>query len=111
MKKPTKKLVRDKITFEDGPDREMAIDALMGQGNRPITSDRGLTQSQVTYRCAKLKAKFGFEFGLRVMWRNGLNPLYPEMRRRFAVMLQREIDRKVVPQIIHPTPKTVKIDL
>lgn len=105
MKKPA----RHQITFEASSDQEALVLAKLGQGNRYIGLQTGLTPGQITYRLNKAKAAEENDHGYRVDWRNGNSPMLQRILKDYAGVMAREIERKVVPKIIHATPKTIKI--
>ena len=101
--------IRHQITFETGLDQDALVLAKLGMGNRFIRLKTGLSDGQITYRLTKAKQAEENDHGYRVDWRNGNSPLLSRVLRDYAGILVREIERKVVPKIAHPTPKIVKI--
>lgn len=104
-----KKLARHKITFEDSQDESSLLLGQIGIGNREIMRRSGLTNCQITYRLAKAKRLLGRDHGFRVDWRNGNHPLLERIMKDYASIMVREIQTKLVPKIVHPTPKVVKV--
>lgn len=104
-----KKIPRHLVTFEFGADREALLLAKLGMGNRYIRLKTGLSSGKITYRLHKAKQLEENDHGYRVDWRNGNSPLLDRMLQDYAGILEREIDRRVVVKIVHPTPKTVKL--
>ena len=100
---------RRRVTFEDPDDQEALIQAQIGIGNREISRVTGLSGSQITYRLSQAKRRLGREHGFRVDWRNGNHPLFKRMLSDYSAIMRKEIERRIVPQIVHPTPKAVTI--
>lgn len=99
---------RHKVTFENPVDQQIIVWAQLGIGNRAIMQRADRSDSQVTYRLAKAKRVFGLGVGFRVNWRNGNHPLLQTILSDYSGVLVKEIERSIVPKLIHPTPKTVK---
>jgi hypothetical protein len=97
------------ITFEDGADQEALVMAQLGQGNRHIEATTGLTSGQITYRLHKAKTTDGSKYGYRVQWRRGESPYFKQIFMDYAGILAKEIERKITPKLVHPTPKIVKL--
>jgi hypothetical protein len=95
------------ITFEAISDQQALILAKLGQGNRFIELETGLTSGQITYRLNKAKATEGNDHGYRVNWRNGNSPMLQRILKDYSGILAKEIEKKVVRVLVHPEPKTV----
>lgn len=110
-----KKLVRRrgnlKWTFESEPQRYLTHLLRLRLGNKAIMRRTGFTDHQITYAANRYKQSAGLKVSLRQRWANGTDPLIDEMLADRAVVeaMDSEIDRKVIPKIIHPTPRTVKV--
>lgn len=97
------------VTFEAGSDQDALVLAKLGMGNRFIEQSTGLSSGKITYRLTKAKRAEENQYGYRVDWRNGNSPLLGRILRDYQGVLEREIERKIVPRIVHPVPKTIKI--
>lgn len=104
-----KKIPRPQITFEVGSDQDALVMAKLGMGNRFIRLKTGLSDGQITYRLTKAKQAEENDHGYRVDWRNGNSPLLSRILRDYAGVIRREIERKIVPRIVHATPKTIRV--
>jgi hypothetical protein len=98
---------RRKIAFVALDDREVLIRAQIGIGNSEIGRLTGFTKGQIHYRLAIAKREFGMDKGFRVNWRNGNHPLVNRILRDYRAIMESEIDRKLVPKLIHPEPEVV----
>lgn len=96
------------ITFEDKFDMRALLLAQLGQGNRYIKLETGLTDNQINYRLAKAKRVAEKQFGYRVDWRNGNHPLLKRMLMDYSAVMIKDIERTVSSKIEHATPKTTK---
>ena len=97
------------ITFDGGEDQKALILAQLGIGNKEIARRTGLSSGQINYRCHKAKVTEGVPSGYRVGWRNGEHPLLKHIMQDYSGVLKLEIERKIVPKLVHPTPKMVKL--
>lgn len=104
------KLARHQITFEGIRDQQALLRAKIGIGNREIARITGLTDNQINYRLAKAKRMEEKDEGYRVAWRHGNNPLVDRILRDYSKIMIKEIERKIVARIIHPTPKVITIN-
>lgn len=111
MKKLIRRPSRHKWTFEPEIQRFLTHMARMRLGNKAIMNRTGFTNHQITYALHKYKVSAGLKMSLRQRWGMGLDPLIDELLADRAVVeaMDAEIDRKVVPVILHPTPKTIRI--
>lgn len=99
---------KHKITFEAPQDQKPILMGQFGIGNREIMRQSGLSDAQVTYRLSKAKKYLGRDHGFRTDWRNGNHPLLSRIMSDYGQILIKELERKVVPVLEHPTPKIVK---
>lgn len=109
MKQPNKKLARHLWTYETESQQLVLNMARIGMCTREIMRVTGYTECQVTYALHKAKVTAEMEQGFRMRWRWGNDPLAERILRDYSAIMVREIERKIVPRIQHPTPKTVKI--
>ena len=96
------------VTFEANSDKRATALAMLGQSNRTIKEETGLTDCQITYRLHKAKTLQGHEHGYRVQWRNGESPIFQQIKRDTLAVLMADIEHELTPLIIHPTPQTTK---
>lgn len=109
-----KKLVRPtghKWTFESTQQRFLTHLLRMRLSTKAIARRTGYSDGQITYAANKYKLSAGLRVSLRQRWANGTDPLIDEMLgdRAMIAAMDAEIDRKVIPRIMHPTPRTVRI--
>ena len=111
MKKriPYKKLTPHKVTFETPEEQDCLIEAQFGLSNRSLERKFGFKDGQITYKLAKAKKALGRKEGFRVAWRNGHHPLYERVVADYRAIMRAEIEQDLVPLIVHPTPRTVRI--
>lgn len=113
MKKPKdkqpKKLTRHTVTFETDAEQDVIIKASIGIGNKELMRTTGFSDSQITYKLAKVKRFLGRTRGFRVDWREGKHPLLVRILTDISSVMRLNIERDLVPKIVHPTPKTVKV--
>lgn len=103
MKRSPNKILMDLDTFKLATDL-----AQIGIGNRAIERDTGLSNGQITYRCGVYKKGMELKEGLRVGWRNGKHPLLRRVLADVRGVMDREFERRLLPQFVHPTPEIVK---
>lgn len=106
-RKAGSKLARHQVTFEADTEQQALMCAQIGIGNREIARRTGLSDHQITYRLHKAKLGLGREHGFRVDWRNGNSPYQDRVLRELQSVMRQEIERKLVPLYVHPTPKVV----
>lgn len=99
---------RDRITFEGDSDSEALALAMMGQSDRAIIRQTGLTPNQINYRLAKAKRIERNKHGYRVAWRNGESAMVKQVKADLLAITKREIQRTLPQQIAKPTPKTIR---
>ena len=111
MKHKKQTAAPNRWTFESEKQRFLTHLLRMRVGNRTISHRTGFTESQITYAANKYKVNAGLSVSLRQRWANGTGPLIDEMLSDRAIVeaMDAEIDRKVIPKITHPTPKTIRI--
>jgi hypothetical protein len=109
MKKPYKRLDKRIITFDHGDDCKSVVLAKLGMSNKAIKARTSLSDNQISYRLAKAKAVEENAGGYRVEFRNGVSPLAQQLIDDLSGVLEKEIQRTIVPRILHPTPEIVKI--
>lgn len=109
MKRQNKKLARHLWTFESGDQQLMLNMARIGLSTKEIMRVTGYSECQVVYALHKAKVSAEMEQGFRVRWRCGNDPLTERILRDYSAIMVREIERKIVPKIQHPTPQTVRI--
>jgi DNA-binding Lrp family transcriptional regulator len=97
------------ITFESVSDQSAIILARIGQGNREIARQTGLSGNQINYRLRKAKDALEQDSGFRVNWRNGKDPLVGRILKDYSSIMAAEIERKIVPKIAKPEARVVKI--
>lgn len=96
---------KHKITFEIPADQQVVVHAQLGLGNKAIMRSTNRSDGQINYRLNKARKLMGLCVGFRVNWRNGNHPLFAKILEDYSGVLVREIERTLVPKIIHPTPK------
>lgn len=111
LKKLVKKRGNLKWTFENDRQRFLTHMLRIRIGNRAIAKRTGFTVGEITYAARRYKDSAGLNMSLRQRWAAGLDPLVDQMLYDRAIVeaMDAEIDRKVIPVIMHPTPKTVRI--
>lgn len=111
MKRKTLRTTKHKWTFEPNIQRFMTHMLRMRLSNKAIMHRTGFTLHQITYAAHKYKVSAGMKMSLRQRWAAGLDPLIDDLLadRVMIEAMDAEIDRKVIPRIIHPTPQTIRI--
>lgn len=83
--------------------------ARFGRGNKIIQAKTGLTDSQITYRCATYKQVTGMPKGLRRTWSSSDDPVIDQIIEDLGAVFDAEFEHQFLPKIVHPTPQMVKI--
>lgn len=109
MKKQKNKTTNHLITFTDGKDLEALVMAQLGLGNQLINEATGLSRGQITYRLSKAKKAEQKDNGYRVAWRTGKSQVMWQVLRDYRGVIAQEIERNVVPKIVHPELKFAKV--
>lgn len=111
MEKQPKKTGKMFWTFEPDAQRFMVHLARLRLSNKAIMKRTGFSDHQITYSLHKYKLAAGMGVSLRQRWANGTDPLIDDLLQDRAVIeaMDAEIEHKVTPVIMHPTPKTVRI--
>lgn len=98
------------VTFEDELDRLIWLKANIAVGSdKELMRMTGESQGQVTYRLRVLKETLGLRESVRQRWKNGHHPLIRQFMEDYSSIMLAELDRQVVPKLVHPTPKTIRI--
>lgn len=104
-----KLIVKRKWTFDGLKDQEsLFLAASIGIGNREIGRTTGFTRGQISYARRLLKHTMGLEESLYFTWLHGNHPLQKNLLRDYSGVLLAELRRTVVPQLVQPTPITVR---
>lgn len=74
-----------------------------------IAEDLHITKCQVSYRRGLYKQVMGLKHGLSTRWARGEEPLLWQLIHDQAGVQRLEWERKFLPRIIQPTPKTVSL--
>jgi hypothetical protein len=100
------------INFDHGTTDQRALILLqLGQSDKFVGLETGLTPGQISYRQRKAKANSPYvdmPGSWRTMWRNGNNPLLEIILKDYARIMAKEIELTITPKISHVTPQTVK---
>ena len=104
-----KKFARRKVTFEDERDQAVWLRGQLGASTRQLMHYSGETKGQVLYRLRVLKNTLGLTVAVRQRWRDGQHPLFQRILRDYQSVLMADLERKVIPQLVRPTPKTVDL--
>lgn len=109
MKNPKHNMERRTVTFQDNADRLLWLKAQLGASNQELRRLTGESNGQIAYRLRVLKDTLGLDESVRNRWKNGNHPLMDRFVRDHHAIMMVELDRKVVPRLVHPTPKTIRI--
>lgn len=104
-----KRFMRRMVTFENDRDRSLWLRGQMGASNFRLRQLTGETNGQINYRLKVLKEKLGLKESVRRRWANGHHPLMEQIIRDNHEIMMVELDRKVVPKLVHPQQKMVTI--
>jgi len=99
-----------KWTFDDEAQATLKALAEMGRSNAQIRQRTGFTNNEINYALGKSQAVEGKKGGYRHGWANGTSTFAKRVEKDYLAVLVQDTLRHLPVQILHPTPKTVRVD-
>lgn len=96
--------------FQEDAQAELIANAFLGQSNRAIRQDLQFTDNEVNYALTKAKALYHLKSSIRSGWRDGTNDVVRQVKRDLIAVIRAEVQSQLPKLILHPTPKTVKVE-
>ena len=88
------------VTFAGHSDAECIALAQLGQSDKVIMRDCGLSAGQISYRLRKAKDLLGNQHGFRTMWRNGEGEVVKRIKDDIVAILRQDVQRNLPRQLI-----------
>lgn len=104
MRKTQRRIVMDLAVF-----MRATRMARFGVGNKEIEATLGISPAQIQYRCKIYKDIARMKVSLRQLWRYGKDPFRDQILKDYAAVQDAEFEQKILPQIVIPTPKMVRV--
>lgn len=99
-----------KWTYQQEAQADLIANALLGQSNKAIQQDLAFTDNEINYALTKAKVLYKLTGSIRSGWRNGTNDVARQVKADLLAVLRAEVQSQLPKLIVHPTPKTVKIE-